>query len=100
MCKDRHSQRGWKRPTLRGDILMSEIGLFPALADYQFTHQHNPDDSFLIGTGGLRGMNQLIAAVIIAVLVVPGSAQGETTGSPPGDAFWVDYWAKPRVILF
>ena len=45
-------------------------------------------------------MNQLVVVLITAVLAAPAIAQQGNTSSLSGDAFWVDYWTKPRVILF
>ena len=37
---------------------------------------------------------------LVMVLVTAATAQQRTDGSPYGNAFWVSYWAHPRMILF
>lgn len=44
-------------------------------------------------------MKQWLAALMMA-LVAAAAAQEKTAGSSSGNAFWITYWAQPRVNLF
>ena len=41
----------------------------------------------------------LVAATIFLVAGIPQFTKG-LSGASDNDAYWVDYWAKPRVVLF
>ena len=43
---------------------------------------------------------RVAVALFVALLTTVASAQQETASSPSGDAFWVNYWSQPRVILY
>src|SRR5271163_486913 len=41
----------------------------------------------------------LVAFTILLITSIPLFAMGPSDASP-GDAYWVDYWARPKVILY